>query len=67
MGMRPSACVDSEKPYWGSSLLCMVGSLCRFLIQVVGWVDAGLFGVEDGGGFSVSGFYLCNEVQLMRI
>ena len=45
----------------------MVGSLCRFLVEVIGRVDAGLFGVENGGDAAMGFLKLCHEIQLTRI
>ena len=45
----------------------MVGNLCRFLVEIVGWVDSRLFWIEDGADLSVRCFDLCHEIELTRI
>lgn len=45
----------------------MKGNLCRFLIEVVGGVDTGLFGVEHGGDAAMGLLELYDEVQLFWV
>ena len=43
------------------------GNLCGFLVEVVGGVDAGLFGVENGGDAAMRFLELCHEIQLFGV
>ena len=67
MDVRLRACIDSREAILGEWFGMMVGNLCRFLVEIVGWVDSRLFWIEDGADLSVRCFDLCHEIELFGV
>lgn len=46
---------------------CDERASCRFLVEVVSRVDAGLLGIQNGRDLAMRCFHLCGEVLLMGL